>query len=542
MYRITRFGGSLIAGAILAASAQGQTAAMQTPRFAIERFQVDGNTLVPAAEIARGLTAFTGPSRDFADVQRAVETLEALYRERGYNTAYVSVPEQELEKGVVRLRVIEGRIGQVTVTGNEHFSAANIRAALPQLVEGEAPVAARLSENIQLANENPSKQVEVVLGVGAREGEVNANIKVQDERPYRFSATYDNTGTESTGQHRLGVSVQHNNLFDRDHSASFSYTMAPDKPEGVQVDIYSLGYRIPLYGLGDSIDLLYANSTVGVPSSSPSLGGSLGIVGKGDVFSLRYNWLQPRLGEYSSRVIFALDEKDMQSACKSAAGTPLTGTAGCEPYRVRTLAATYSGRLEQPGRVVAFAVGPALSIAHSSDHSYGLASGNRNAPTNFRVWRANGSLLQVLPEDWQLRLGGQLQWATSALVPTEQIGLAGSQAVRGFVERAVATDAGLFVQSEVYTPDLAGLTSAPGSLRALAFYDFANGRTHGAAAGGKNSRAALASAGLGLRYSYDKRFSWRFDLAHVIDSHTDAPNTNPIDNGWRGHFSLTVGF
>lgn len=516
-----------------------EAAPVATPRFPIQRFAVEGNTLVPATVVEQTLARFTGPSRDFADVQRALEALESLYRSRGFNTAYVSVPEQELEKGVVRLKVVEGKISKVSVEGNEHFSAENIRRSLPMLREGEAPNATRLSENVQLANQNPSKAVEVLLGVGQKEGDVNARIKVKDERPWRLTASLDNTGTIATGQHRLGIAFQHNNVFDSDHSFSAAYATAPHKPDGVKVDIYSLGYRIPLYSLGDSLEFVYAKSTVGVPSSSPSLAGGLGIVGKGNIFGIRYNWLMPRQGEYTSRLVFAFDARNMDSSCTAADGTKLTGVAGCEPYRVRPLSVTYQGAWQQENRAIGFGLGLSGNLSASSKESYDLASSGRGAPTGFLLWRANGSFVQVLPGDWQARLNGQAQFSSKPLVPTEQIGLAGSNAVRGFLERAIATDEGHFLQAELYTPELAGKLSLPGSLRALAFYDYGRGINHRAP---PNSRFGISSAGIGLRYAYSKDISWRFDLANIINKHSPSSNADPIDSNWRGHFSLNVGF
>lgn len=533
-------------GATFAHLAAGQNnaapatpAGVPTPRFAIQRFAVEGNSLIPTAVIESALAPFTGASRDFADVQKALETLENLYRVKGFNTVYVSVPEQELEKGVVRLKVVEGKIGKVTVEGNEHFSAENIRRSLPMLKEGEAPNATRLSENVQLANQNPSKAVEVLLGVGDKEGDVNARIRVKDERPWRLVASLDNTGTIATGRHRLGISFRHNNMFDRDQSFSLAYTTAPQKPQGVQVNIYSLGYRIPLYGLGDSIELLYAKSTVGVPSSSPSLAGGLGIVGKGTIYGIRYNWLMPREGEYTSRLVFALDARDMDSSCTAADGSKLTGVAGCEPYRVRPLSVTYQGNWQQENCAIGFGIGLSGNVGSSSKRSYDLASSNREAPTGFLVWRANASFVQALPQDWQVRVNGQMQFSSKPLVPTEQIGLAGSTAVRGFLERVISTDEGHYFQNELYTPELANKLSLPGSLRALAFYDFARGVNR---RGPAYNRFGISSAGIGLRYAYSKDINWRLDLAHIINNHSPAVGVANIDSQWRGHFSLTVGF
>jgi hypothetical protein len=52
---------------------------------------------------------FTGQGRDFGDVQRALEALEAVYHARGYSVVTVQLPEQELNGGVVRLNVIQTR-------------------------------------------------------------------------------------------------------------------------------------------------------------------------------------------------------------------------------------------------------------------------------------------------------------------------------------------------------------------------------------------------------------------------------------------------
>jgi hemolysin activation/secretion protein len=46
-----------------------------------------------------------GPKRGFADIQLAIEALQEAYRKAGYSTVQVSVPEQELTGGAVKLLV-----------------------------------------------------------------------------------------------------------------------------------------------------------------------------------------------------------------------------------------------------------------------------------------------------------------------------------------------------------------------------------------------------------------------------------------------------
>ena len=86
--------------------------------FEITRFVVEGNTLLKQAAVNSVLAGFSGEHRSFDDIEHAVEALQKLYRARGFNLVKVTLPEQELKGGVVRLKVIETRLGKVTVVGN----------------------------------------------------------------------------------------------------------------------------------------------------------------------------------------------------------------------------------------------------------------------------------------------------------------------------------------------------------------------------------------------------------------------------------------
>ena len=526
----------------------------QDERFDIVRFQIEGNTLLSDAVVQGAVAPLAGPKRVYGDIQKALEALEAAYRRAGYSTVQVYVPEQELTTGVVRLQVTEGVIGKVRISGNKYFSDANIRASLPELKEGRAPNLRQMSEAIQLANESPAKQVEVTLGVGEEEGRVDAKVAVTEENPQRVFVTADSTGTEATGVSRVGVAYQNANLFKLDHTLTLAYTGSADAPAGVKVDIFSVGYRVPFYAIGDSLDLIYGNSGVNTPSTSPTLGGALGIVGKGEVFGVRWNHYFARRGEYSSKLIVGLDYKFINSTCTTAGAPasidpPTPPIAACVPYTTRPLSLTYSGQKLSAGQMIDYNLGIAHNFAlgtyytnldGTTDRYSYLTSGNRGTRDDFDIVRFGGSYLRAFRTDWQLRLAVNGQYAGYPLVAAEQIGLAGSTAVRGFNERAVSADSGYVVNTELYTPELAKATKVPGSLRALAFYDFSRGYNKNVPAGSLTpSSVGVASVGAGLRYALGKDFSLRFDLAQVVDA--GPPNTKNRGD-WRGHLNMMIAF
>lgn len=541
----------------------------QEDRFDIVRFQVEGNTLLPAERVQELVAPFVGQRRMYGDVQKALEALEGDYRRLGFGTVNVYVPEQELTSGVVRLIVSEAVVGKVMVSGNKFFDLDNIRASLPQLEEGKAPNLRQLSENVQLANESPAKQMEVTLATSEEENKVDVKVEVKEEDPERFFVTLDNTGTKATGKHRLGVSYQNANLHNRDQVLTLAYTTAIDPPggpkilgnrinlaqdgDGVKVDIFSIGYRLPLYSVGDSIDFIYGNSSTNTPSNTPTLGTGLAINGKGEIYGFRYNHIFPRSGEFTSKLVLGLDYKYMNSRCTVAGNPTPFGGAGCTPYTLRPVSATYSGQWQKPGEAIDVNVGvmhnlfplgseytfaPAAPIAGGYDR-YSAASGYQTKD-EFTVLRFGGSYAKAIDGDWMLRFAASGQYAQNALPAGERLGLAGANAVRGFLERAIAVDHGVFANVEAYSPDLASTLGLPGNLKALVFLDAGRGFNLNPSA---NERVNISSIGVGFRYNIKKDFSVRFDVARVMDG--QWPNGSPnvaLEGDFRGHFAIAVGF
>lgn len=548
----------LAAAAFLVAASLGNVWAQDTT-FDIVRFQIDGNSILSADKAQELVAPFVGKRKVYGDVQKALEALEGEFRRLGYGTVQVYVPEQELTTGVVRLQVSEGVVGKVTITGNKYFNDANVRAGLPNLKEGTAPNMRALSENVQLSNENPAKQVEVTLGVSEEEGKVNARVEVKEEDPDRIYLTLDNTGTQASGKHRVGVSYQNSNIANHDQVLTLAYTTALDAPGGVKVDIFSIGYRLPLYSIGDSIDVIYGNSSTNTPASVLAPGGTLALNGKGTVLGLRYNHIFPRSGEYTSKLVMGLDYKYVNSRCTTAGvptpidpGDPLL-IASCTPYTLRPVTATYSGQWQKPGEAIDFNIGfthhlfPMGSyypfpVGSASSDRYSFVTSRQTSDT-FTALRLGGSYAAAISGEWLGRAAVTGQYAHGPLPAGEQIGLTGSNAVRGFLERAVSTDRGYVANLEVYSPDYANTLGLEGSLKGVVFYDWASGHNFAAIATGF-ARSNVASVGVGFRYNLKRDISARFDLARVMDGHQPVPGAAEAAKSGdiRGHFGLAFGF
>jgi hemolysin activation/secretion protein len=499
--------GSVLAAAVSAAWAGDTTQAGDVVRFEITHFEVSGNTLLPAADVERVVAPFAGRDRDFGDVERALEALEELYHARGYNVVTVQLPEQELNGGVVRLNVLQTRIGKVTVSGNKAFSQENIRRSLPTLQPGQTPNLTRVSANLKLANENPAKKIKLSLSGADADDAVDALLAVTDERPWKVMLNADNSGTDATGKTHAGVVLQHADLFGRDHVGSLQYTTTVEHPD--QVAVWGAGYHIPLYALGDSVDLFasYSNVDSGIVSAGLF---NLAVTGKGFVSGGRYNLILPRRGEYESRLVFGADYKAFKNSVL------LAGQDFGNDVTVRPVSLAYTGTFSKPGAEASFSLSMVQNVAGGPrGEAEDFNRARFGAKASFKALRLAGAYSTALAGDWQARMIANAQLTRDALVPGEQIGAGGSTTVRGFNERDLSTDSGVLLNVELYTPDLCQRVNW--QCRLLAFYDTAYGKRNHALAG-ELTGTTISSAGLGLRFAVGSSASVQVDYGHVLQA------------------------
>lgn len=525
---------ALFAAGLLLSGAASSFGSAQDLTFPIHRFDVSGNTLLPEARLSALVDPFTGLKQSFADVQLALESLERAYRDLGYSAVAIQLPEQDISAGVVRFEVVEAQLDEITVTGTEYFSPDNIRRSLPSLTRGALPNAVRTAENLALANENPAKQAEVLLKLSEKQGFVDAEIKVEDSRPTQFVAGFDNTGRGSSGgDYRLALSLRHANLFDRDHIGTLQYTTDPQNVSDVTV--LGFGYRVPLYSLGDSVDLFggYSNIDAGTLGG----GGIDRFVGRGQIAGLRYHHHLPRIGEYNHSLQYQLLWKSFDNSCTGPACVALGSDVTAAPVGV-----SYIGRWTRPGSQsslnVAYEVNTGLGSANNRDN-YDNAThqpGTIGATYRFQVGRLAASHLQILPADFQARVHFNGQYTQDSLISGEQLGLAGNHQVRGFYEREAARDRGYVMNFEVYSPDLSKKFSLPvKQLRALAFVDHGYGSFVTNSSEISSASETLASLGAGLRMAANEHLAFRLDVARVASG---AGRQKAGD--WAGHFLLQM--
>src|SRR5689334_22550436 len=148
------------------AAAQPPTAAKApapTPTFPILEYQVEGNTRLRPIDIERAVTPYLGENKTLKDVEAARGELERVYRDHGYKTVQVNIPPQKVGDGVVRLSVLEGRVGKLKIAGSKYHSLAVIRDKAAELNPDKVPDFNEVQKELGQLNRSPDMQVQPLL-------------------------------------------------------------------------------------------------------------------------------------------------------------------------------------------------------------------------------------------------------------------------------------------------------------------------------------------------------------------------------------------
>jgi hemolysin activation/secretion protein len=514
------------------AQAPAVAATAQQQMIRVNAVRIEGNTLLPD-HVLSGMTAgVAGSERSISELNQLALRVQNAYRDAGYGGVVAYIPEQEISGGSVVLRVVEGKLANVRVTGNVHFNTSNVRAGLPNLREGTTPVVRSIDRDIQLTNENPAKEVKVTLTAGARPGEIDADVGVTDSRPLQFLLGYNNTGQRITGRHRVSIGVQHSNLFGRDHIGTLQYQTSPEKPG--QVRIYSAGYRIPLYSQAASFDAFLAHSDVSSATTfTPA--GPLAFAGKGTVVGLRANRNLDRIGEYDHRATLGLDWRDYENECSIAGLGPLAcGSAGVSVNAV-PVSIAYTGQKQGPR--TSWGVNASLSVNLGGSGVSTFEAARPGAKRRYVISRFSGFGELPLAAGFAVLGKLDIQYTPYALISGEKLGLGGASNVRGYAERELAGDSGFVARLEALAPPtelMAGLRWRP--------YVFVD---HGRVSNHKDmpcrniteTSCKLAGAGIGARLSLGKHASATMDIARAFE-HGVTTSSGDV----RGHVSLNFVF
>lgn len=493
---------SLTLNAALAAAPPAAAAGASQQHFDVLEYRVLGNTVLATIDIEKLLYPLLGTDKSLNDVELARTALEELYHSKGFGTVFVDIPPQEVNDGVVRLHVTEGRIESTHIDGARYFPERGVLVALPASTPGTVPNLPALQQQLAAVNGQSSDRVVVpIIRQGSTPGTVDLAFKVDDHLPLHGSLEFNDQNTIDTRPLRAIGQLSYGDLFGRLDTISLQYQMAPQEAD--QVSVFAANYAShPLaYGLTPSLLLIDSNSNVATV-------GTLGILGQGEIIGARLALPFNAGSTDAQSLTLGLDHKHFRNTINVDATTALN-----TPITYVNLSLSYAGVWRTDARIITLNVASDFGPRGIANNSNAFANDRFEGRANYFYVRADSAINLRLPGAFRLTLRAAGQGAAEPTITNENYSIAGADGVRGYLESEELGDSAIKGTVQLQSPEWRWHERALGDL--FSFYDA--GRTEVLdALPDQPTHAVLRSWGIGADLLPGQRLTGSFTWAHPL--------------------------
>ncbi len=485
-------------------------------KIPVKKFRIEGVTIFSEKELMAILAQGEGKELTLEEIKSLADLITAKYRDAGYLTVNAMVPAQKIVDGLVLIKIVIGRVGNITVVGNKSYSTSFIESYLATVRKDPALKEDKLEKALLILSDYPSLTVKASLKAGKEPGTSDLLAEVTDRFPVSGSLSYDNYGVKTTSRNRGVASLDLGNLATSGDALSLRGIIGLDTLDFNKLSYGRAEYVVPVGGTGTKYGAYYTNT---VYAAGENLA-PLELKGKAQVFGLfvshpiikkRDESLSVRIGgEYSSvkdDIIGSSLHRDEIRKLNFAASYDMTD---------RYLGKNFFG--------VSYSRGLGTLFGGSGKSATGTS--RPEADDSFDKINIDAMRVQKLPGYNHIIFRGGVQISDQPLLLAEQYILGGEGTVRGFSPSKVNGDSGFFVSAELVSSPLFPEKSFFGhkvgdAINFALFGDY--GATYKSKLQlGENSTDYLGSIGTGFRIYLGKYFSGKLDWAvPVIGGSTD---------------------
>ena len=501
----------------------GFAAAQEVGKFYIRQYKVEGANRLKSLEVEEAVYPYLGPGRNADDVEAARAALEKVYHDKGFQTVSVVVPQQDPRRGVIRLGVVEGKVGRLSVNGARYFLPSGIKKEAPSVAPGSVPNLNQVSKEIVGLNRIADRRVTPELRPGMEPGTVDIDLNVEDNLPLHGSLELNNRYSSDTTQLRLNGALSYGNLFQKGHTLGASFQIAPENTDDALV--YS-GY----YQARSSERMSLMLSATKQDSNISTLGGAA-VAGKGEIIGIRALVDLPTSQKFYQNFNFGIDYKNF------AEDVVIGKDTISSPIEYYPISANYAAT---------WMADKGFTELNSSLNLHLRGMGSSQKDYSDKRYNADGSFIYLrgdVAHTHDIKGGAQIfgkiqgQVSGQPLINGEQIAGGGLGTVRGYLEATALGDNGIFGTVEARSPSLIGKADVSGnSADEWRFHAFVDAGIVGIydPLPGQKKRTGLSSVGMGTRLQVRKHYHGSADVAVPLIEQTNADDGDVLVTfrGW----------
>ena len=397
--------------------------------FTLQQVTWNPSEILPGEQIQAVTQAYIGKQITLKDLREMAEKITNLYRDKGYMTCGAVLPPQRIHDGVVEIRLIEGKTGNVTLTGNRFTRTGYIMNRLG-LKEGVVANTDKLNRDLRWFQGTNDVQLRVVMKPGAGEGTTDYEIMAFEPKNQSVTLYTDNDGYESSGRWRAGIFYNMKSVTGHRDSLRAHFIGS----RGTKA--WSLGYSVPISRKGMRLELDYSGNKTKVVKGELE---PLGVEGKSKSYSV--TWRVPfHVTEHSRH------EAGLQYVHQTAETELGHGTRLVVPW--------VDDRIQRVIPYVSFThYGNSSVLYHKHSFVWARRRDIDGVSDTGKLYRLS-SFWQKRNKDgqfWQARLDAQLG-SNDNLAASDRFFIGGVNSVRGYEEGFIGGERGVAAGIEYHIP------------------------------------------------------------------------------------------
>jgi len=489
-------------------------------QFELSGITLQGNTVYSAAELLGYWQDLLGKKVTLTQVYAVADAITAHYRNAGYILTQAIIPPQQINNGMVLIKVIEGHAQDVLIEGDVKGRQGLFNAWVKKIKASKPLNNAVLERYTLIADDVNGLTVKSIIRPSKTTSGASDVVLVIEHKPLDADITYDNRGTRAMGPRQVMANLGANSLFDLLERTDLTVLMTDDFEE---LRYYALQHSQLLNSEGLTLNL---SGNI----SYSDLGDYLDdydVEGRNKSFNveLAYPLIRSRNKNLSCKTSLTVrhSRTDTMDELQSEDRLSIVKVGIDYDYTdrwqgVNMVNLMYYGGLDMFG-----------SRETGSDHLTRADGHSQFAKVTLDLYRR-----QILPANFSLLIAGTAQWADVSLLSSEEFGYGGAQYGRAYDSSSITGDRGLAGKLELQYSR--GFGTDPWNYYQLyAFYDA--GRTFSNSPL-KDENTTGQSVGGGVRFAWSQYLSGSVEVAQPLTAHISELNRR--DDSPRVFFNVTA--
>lgn len=186
--------------------------ATDTTQIRVNQIKITGNPIFSESELLAASDFVPKTDLSLDELRSIAEKITSFYRNEGYFLTQAYLPAQEIKKGVVTVAIVVGQYENISINNQTNTSENLAHAVMSNVNRGDLIESGSLETSLLSLSDLAGVEVTSTLVPGKSPGTSDLNIDLTSGPRITGGFDSDNAGLESTGQIRLGTTINVNNL------------------------------------------------------------------------------------------------------------------------------------------------------------------------------------------------------------------------------------------------------------------------------------------------------------------------------------------